>query len=86
MMDSRKLLTFIYILKAVTKTLRNYVRQNVDKINSLIKRSQLLIIKTLQNRNTKSFFPNNLIVHLMNKDDNILNESKNDILSIDAYS
>lgn len=25
-MDSRKLLTFIYILKAVIKTLKNYVR------------------------------------------------------------
>ena len=35
-MDSRKLLTFIYILKAVMKTLRNHVRNNLEKINNLI--------------------------------------------------
>ncbi len=31
-MDSRKLLTYIYILKAVVKGLKNYVRIHYDKI------------------------------------------------------
>jgi vacuolar-type H+-ATPase subunit F/Vma7 len=35
-MDSRKLLTFIYILKAVLKALRNYVRSNFDKVLRII--------------------------------------------------
>jgi hypothetical protein len=35
-MDSRKLLTFIYILKASIKALRNYTRDNFDKIFSIL--------------------------------------------------
>lgn len=35
-MDSRKLLTFIYILKAVVKGLKNYVRSHQDKIIKVI--------------------------------------------------
>lgn len=31
-MDSRKLLTFIYVLKAIVKALRNYVRDHFDRI------------------------------------------------------
>lgn len=35
-MDSRKLLTFIYILKAVIKSLRSYTRNNFDKIFDIL--------------------------------------------------
>ena len=35
-MDSRKLLTFIYILKAMIKTLKNYVRGNINKITAIL--------------------------------------------------
>lgn len=35
-MDSRKLLTFIYILKCIGKTLKNYVRHNYEKVLNLL--------------------------------------------------
>lgn len=35
-MDSRKFLTFIYILKCIGKTLKNYVRNNYEKVLKIL--------------------------------------------------
>lgn len=43
-MDSRKLLTFIYILKAAIKTLRNFIRTNIPKVVGLL----ISIIQTFE--------------------------------------
>jgi hypothetical protein len=36
LLDQRKLLTFIYILKAIIKILRNFVRKNFEKFVCIV--------------------------------------------------
>lgn len=48
-MDSRKLLTYIYILKCIVKALKNYVRSNYGRILRLL----VCIIEILEDPTAK---------------------------------
>lgn len=48
-MDSRKLLTCIYILKSIIKTLKNYVRTHHDQIIRIV----MNLVQVIENVETK---------------------------------